>query len=516
MMLPALVLASCSEEGGSPVETGPASTKERQEIVAHGVIELGERLENPYSVINIGKALSSVYPTRSMSEVPVTARYVRFLPKDMEEYSLLESLGLDLFDHPLDYEILRDGDYYHDPSVPAGEITWQYAVVSPDFSFPEGIRYEMIEDCFIPEEGMVTKGMEDVDWDAVERRSFEETGNARLLVPLTRSKAKPSGRITIRDEKLGKDVGVSCVKMVANVLVKVSTVYTDADGRYSFSAKFSAKPRYSICFQNKQGFTIGLNLILVPASVSTLGKDDPEGIDVTIDSKSDNTLFRRCAVNNAAYDYFQECSSEGITAPAKNIRFWILNILRPSCSIMMHHGAILDTKLVSNYLGTYRGIVRVFAPDIVIGSKGKNGNYSELYTTAIHEMAHASHFAAVGTSYWNKYASYILSSYMVYGSCYGSGNGDDAGYCEIGEMWAYYFENMLYKDRYGANPHHGTSYWFRPEILVALEEGGLTRNEIFTVLSSGLTDVAALQKELVSAYPAKKTLITQVFKKYKK
>ena len=129
-------------------------------------------------------------------------------------------------------------------------------------------------------------------------------------LPTVLRQSKPSGKITIKDDKLGKVVGVSCVKITANVFVKVSTTYTDAQGNYSFPAKFSSKPKYSLCFQNKMGFTIGMNLILVPASVSTLGKDDPDGIDVTIDSKSDATLFRRCVVNSAAYDYYQKWLDE--------------------------------------------------------------------------------------------------------------------------------------------------------------------------------------------------------------
>lgn len=79
MMLPALVLVSCSKEGGSPVEVSPVSTKENVEVVAHDVIELGRKLENPYSVTNVGKALAALYPTRGEVSVPVTDYYVRFL-----------------------------------------------------------------------------------------------------------------------------------------------------------------------------------------------------------------------------------------------------------------------------------------------------------------------------------------------------------------------------------------------------------------------------------------------------
>ena len=513
-MLPALVLASCSKEGGSPAEVAPAGTDGRAKIVAHGMIHLGKKLSNPYSLANMGNALASLYPTRSGSGLQPTDLYVRFLPKSGEDYELLSSLGVEMADHPLDYEIIQEGDYYHDPSIPEGEITWQYAVVPPDFDFPAGISHEILEECLIPDEDIQTRGFEDVDWEAVERQSFEASGNGSMLHVPTRSKVKPSGRITIKDDKLGKTVGVSGVKMTASVFVKVSTTYTDAQGNYSFSSKFAARPRYSICFQNSAGFSIGLNLVLVPASVSTLGKDDPEGISVTIDSKSDNTLFRRCAVNNAAYDYIRRCGELGITPPPKNLRIWIMNILRPSCSVMLHHGALLDTKLVSNYLDVYKVLIRIFAPDIVIGSKGKGGDYSELYSCTTHEMAHASHFSVVGSSYWNKFATYILASYLTTGSCYGSGNGENAGYCGVGEMWAYYAEDMFFKDRYGVNPGHGSGSWFHPEVLCALESGGVARKEIFSALKPSVTDMDALRSELAEVCPSRKTLINQAFRKY--
>ena len=256
--------------------------------------------------------------------------------------------------------------------------------------------------------------------------------------------------------------------------------------------------------------------MLVPASVSALGKDDPDGIDVTIDSKSDATLFRRCVVNNAAYDYFQKCSATDVILPPKKMRFWILNKLNPSSALMMHQGAILDSKLVSNFLQAYKVVVQVFSPDITIGSKDKNGKYADLYSTTIHEMAHASHFTMVRGTYWNPYVTYVLSSYLLTGSCYGTGNGENAGYCEVSEMWAYHVQNMVYKERYGTNPRQGYSNWFHPEILTTLEEGGVTRAQICESLKPSVTDVEAFKNELISVCPAKKALITNTFKKYNK
>ena len=37
---------------------------------------------------------------------------------------MLQRQGFELLDHPMDYEIVREGDWYHDPGVPEGEITW--------------------------------------------------------------------------------------------------------------------------------------------------------------------------------------------------------------------------------------------------------------------------------------------------------------------------------------------------------------------------------------------------------
>lgn len=42
------------------------------------------------------------------------------------------------------------GDYYQDPSIPDEQITWQYAVVPPDFQFPAGIQYQILAQIHIP------------------------------------------------------------------------------------------------------------------------------------------------------------------------------------------------------------------------------------------------------------------------------------------------------------------------------------------------------------------------------
>lgn len=490
---------------------------------SHDRIVLGSRLENPYKTENVTRALQELYPTKAdRVEVAPTDYYVRFLPSDKAEYDYLESLGLELVDHPLDYEIAVDGDWYHDPEVPENCVTWQYAVVPVGFKFPQDIEYEIIHDCYIINSDRQTRA-DGIDWEAVERQAYIMTGNeSRLEETSTRAgrgKMCPSGRITIVDEHAngGRPFGVAGVRISCNSFVKFDHAYTDRDGYYRMNRSFSSKLRYRLVFKNQKGFSIGLNLILVPASVSTLGRAEPAGVNMTVTSGSDERLFRRCVVNNAAYDYFERCGSSdmNISLPPSDVRIWIFKGMEASSAVMLHHGTILSASEISSFLGRYAVLVKFLLPDITVGTEGKN-DYRSIYSVTCHEMAHASHFSKVGTGYWNDYIRYIVESYIASGGMtYGDGDGNRAGYCEVGEDWAYFLESKMYKERYGGVfPTFGTSYWFNPQIFRYLNERGLSVSQIFAVLDADVSSRNSLKKSLISAYPSRKSLIEQVFSRY--
>lgn len=518
LMLIALALTACTKDGQDP-DYGINYEYGRQ--ISHEKIVLGDRLENPYKTENISRALQSLYPVKAdRVEVKTTDLYVRFLPADDQEYEMLESLGIELVDHPLDYEITVEGDWYHDPSVPEGNVTWQYAVVPDDFVFPD-MEYEVIDECHISEFSPGTRA-DGIDWAEVEREAYRLTGNEGMLSPAdtkASSKVTPSGRITIVDDNAngGKPFGVAGVKVVCNSFVKFDSSYTDRDGYYKMDKTYSSKLRYRIVFQNDKGFDIGVNLVLVPASVSTLGKAGPEGINMTVTKDSETKLFRRCVVNNAAYDYFSRCGADdmNISSPPADLRIWIINAMGASSAVMMHHGAFVEHRLISSFLGEFTKILKFLLPDITIGTKGRN-DYRSIYSATCHELAHASHFTKVGKGYWDKYISYIVESYvMTGGMTYGDGSADNAGYCEVGEMWAYYLESKMYKDRYGGSfPTFGTSYWFYPQIFRYLDERGLKCSDMFSVLDGNVTSRAQLKTALIRAFPSSSEMIEQVFSRY--
>ena len=510
----AVAVMSCSKGG---FDSSSGSPDDGQ--VSHGMIVLGERLENPYTTENISAAIASVYPARGRVEVKPTHLYVRFLPVDQNDFDLISDL--DLSDYPLDYAIVKDGDYYHDPQIDDEKVTWQYAVVPHDYVFPD-IYYEVIDECFITENDAPERSADGIDWEAVEREAYRLTGNADMLVAAGArgKKVQPSGRITIVDDRVngGKPFGLAGVRVRCNTFVKYSHTYTDRDGYYTIPKKYSAKVRYRLIYKNEKGFAIGFNKLLVPASTSALGKTSPNGLDYTITADSDRTMFTRSVVNNAAYDYITRCSSDdmGITPPPADLRIWLFHSLDASSAVMIHHGTVVESKYIKKFLGVFSSVIAFFAPDITLGTKGLD-DYGSIYSAVCHELAHASHFAQVGREYWDRYIMYIMKSYATSGGMtYGTGNETDAGYCAVGEMWAYYMQSRLYNDRYPSDQRlFGTAYWFSPQIFRVLDERGVTRSEILGAMQSDVTDTDLLKGRLVSMYPDKGTVINQAFNRYR-
>lgn len=127
---------------------------------AIGMTKLGKKLENPYSVENMRRAYlnirSSKVNGRTFDEevdIATTHRYLKFMPKNEEELAILKlDTVLAFYEYPLDHEITEEGTYYHDPTIPIGTPTYQYASIPVDKEIPDGVEYELLTELFIPDE----------------------------------------------------------------------------------------------------------------------------------------------------------------------------------------------------------------------------------------------------------------------------------------------------------------------------------------------------------------------------
>ena len=166
-------------------------------------------------------------------------------------------------------------------------------------------------------------------------------------------------------------------------------------------------------------------------------------------------------------------------------------------------------------MGEYFKLLKVFLPDVTLGLKEAR-SFAEIYALTVHELAHSSHFMQVGKSYWDNYINFIVKSFITSGFVtYGVGTEDNHGYCEVGEMWAYYAQTMLYNERYpDSHRIFGTGYWFSPQIFLNLDARGLSRIRIFNSLTADVHDREILRKKLISLYPEMKSTINQAFERY--
>lgn len=459
------LFAACSQDNEIIAENDDSTNFPKEQKETDGMMVLGEKLENPYSIANMEKAYADLIKTRAAGDfkIETTDLYVRFLPKDSTELlELQKDTLLELFDYPLDYDIEVEGTYYHDPSIPEGQITWLYTTVKPDYEFP-AIQYEILEKCFIPNEDdlddeWIDDGIDDsVETRAgdmsfaelLEQKAFENAGlikkfESKFNEPETRpwKRKRPTGTLKVYDTYLRRDVPVKGVKVRCHTVVKWSTAFTDENGYYSMGSKFRIGPHYAVVFDNSQGFTIWGNWGPFAAANYNMGWHSKGGHDRTFGTNA--KAWDWCSVNNAGFEYYQNAKKDGIGLPPHNPRIWVFrHQSNASCAPMLrrvwHPIGYSSNSGWSNFfinitagrLLTYTNTLLKFAlPDIVIGTGGGYNTY-DIYESVNHELSHASHFNKVGSAFWAKYVNYIITYGKKYDHPYGDASCNNSGFVEL-------------------------------------------------------------------------------------
>lgn len=139
---------------------------------------LGKKLENPYSVTNMRKALNSLKEKNqkkglalrtdiNADDVKVTDLYVKIFIENADQLEKLEADSLNFSILPLDYEIVREGDLEIDENTLKEEGYWLYTSVPVSYKMPTDTKFEIIEELFLPE-------LEDDEEDGI----FESKNNS--------------------------------------------------------------------------------------------------------------------------------------------------------------------------------------------------------------------------------------------------------------------------------------------------------------------------------------------------
>lgn len=204
-----MLLYSCQEDKiFEDLETESTNIKTNQ---------LGEKLENPFSVANMRKALDILKLKNKQYkdtefDIETTHLYLRFKPKDEQELNILEADStLVLYSFPLDREIPEGLTSYHDASIPKNKPTFQYCVVPVTYDFPHDIKVKILEELYLPEEDQRTssRSLGNLLYD-LEKEAFAITGNefdkvksGKNNTAARNSGFTPSGRIRVWDDVIG-------------------------------------------------------------------------------------------------------------------------------------------------------------------------------------------------------------------------------------------------------------------------------------------------------------------------
>ncbi|MEM7297637.1 MAG: hypothetical protein AAF391_05160, partial [Bacteroidota bacterium] len=261
LVVSACIFIACeNQDESTPIENDPLENflDEGNKMI------LGKQLENPYSVENMKKALGNLKANGRASgdfDIETTDLYVRFLPRDSTEIEALEADStLNLYDHPMDFEIEEVGNWYHDPEIPDHLPTYQYTVVKPDFVFPDTLEHEVLAELFIPDEleDDAENGRIAVDLDflhELEDEALKMTNNWEEPIDHQRGRFRPSGYIFVRERTWpGTNRGwlpVKNVRVRVRRWFRIRTDYTDSRGYYRISRRFRRKVNYSVVFQTR-------------------------------------------------------------------------------------------------------------------------------------------------------------------------------------------------------------------------------------------------------------------------
>ncbi len=386
-LIAAGILVACQKEEITPQpETStaqPAQAQKRQ------MTKIGEHLQNPYSVANMQQALDNLKSGDNKAlvneiEVRKTHLYVRFKPQNETELSILQSdRELELYTYPLDVEILEKGDYYHDPEIPEDQPTYQYCAVPVDQALPEGVAYEVLAELYIPDD--FSDDREDARWPTVAAANALVEEALRLTDNLPDpdetvntgsrgSKWRPAGRIRVYDDKTNSWVGVNGIEVRANRWFTTHTGWTNSAGNFTCNGTFKNDANYSLKWER-------YHYSIRSGATGQAKLDGPKKRGDWNHDISDNSLQQFYAIIHTGAHVYYYGSILGLKRPPLNSTW------KPQMKI----GAFdKDGRANHNDDRRFLGIANQVKMYRKSGTTIRS--FESLYTTTMHELAHASHW----------------------------------------------------------------------------------------------------------------------------
>jgi hypothetical protein len=396
------VFISCNKKENDQAPT--TSSEEKHSDTESRATVLGEKLENPYSVEAFKEAYANLTKNARLSSditIEATHYYIRFLPKDGEEFQDLKDLDLVLFDHPLDCEIVSEGAYYHDPTIPDSLYTWQYCVVKVGFEFPN-IQYEKLSDLYLFDADANTSATRaDINiesYELLEQETFKITGNEldpkleNGRVAASCGKWNPEATIRVFDDAKGV-IPVEGVMVHFNRWFETYKKPTDASGVARCPASFRRQVNYTVVWETEQDWFDFRHGSYGQASFKFADQCGNASYNF-----HKNSFYWPYAISfNAAWYYYTHHNDFGIKQPPSSRGIW-----RERLHIGVHNSEITRPHYFQfNETWFQSAQVKLYYKDgdddynEYVSVHIDNNDVAQndaVFPTVIHEIAHASHW----------------------------------------------------------------------------------------------------------------------------
>lgn len=460
----------------------------------HTKIVLGNKLDNPYSVVNMQSAFDYYNNNVSNSEfdgreIAATHYYIKITPNTVEELEIINSLddesNIDtpvLHDHPVDYEVLQEGDYYVDPTNEEDLYHPIYTTIPVNYQLPDGINYEILEELYEPTDDefkVETVSLYFAQWnDDLEADNIILNNEDELQEYLTTTisqkssnKFYPSGKITIENTGTALKEGLMKAEISYGRVFWWHYTYTDNLGNFNGTAKkyrgnveIRAKWRGNTATIRKSwnevlGFAVSDHLM-------TLNKNN-NGAEKYLEYSNFNGLnnhkWAKGTVNNGLRKYVDYCNSNGITNTISHANVWVKEGIETASTPMLYKFpqlSLLSTVANVGQANFWYNLTSVFSglaislvpshlrPDqIFSGVDPKIGetrtDSRRIHQLVFHESAHYSHAVKAGSWYWAQVFAGEISNFIISGSPYQDGSYpsmQSGARIGLAEGWATYAE----------------------------------------------------------------------------
>lgn len=466
-----LLFISCKKD---KIENIDFNSLKNTSVNEDGMIIIGNKLENPYKLSNMQAAYNLIKDENNLPNLNLIAShlYIRFLPKELEEYNELiyGNQELIFFDYPLDYEIIKEGSYYIDPTLISENYTWQYTVVPANFNF-SNTEYEILEEAFIPDESTFFNNnadpLSDEVLDLLFLKANEITGNFDVFNSSKTGKTNaswwtPKANVQVVDGDGQLRPNSPCHKLANNGntylegiavrthrFLKLAKGVTNNYGNATMNKQYKGKVRYNIQFKTDK-FRLALMHPMIP---KTLVGPNQTGDWNPVFNMNTSTLDTRSAMAfMAAYDFIHR---DNVRGPIKN----------PYSG----HPLIPTTIVIDNVLTAGVASHAMLATNATVFRYTANESTKRAYTVTIHELGHLSH----------KIGSPL--NYNLFINNYGIIRNEMA----VGESWAEGVEWFIANNKYLFTDFNGFNQ--QNNIHQTLNNGNL-QVETYTQLVRNLVD----------------------------